>query len=180
VRGIDLSKEQVEQARKKGIGNIKKADLFKYLLKFTNYFQMIIANDIIEHLKKDEVLQFLNLVYCSLAPGGTVLVSAPNAQSLFGSSTVFVDFTHELGFTPESLSQVLRVSNFEDVAIYGEKPIIYDFRSAIRAGLWWCIENILKLYMTIERGTGRGLWKRYNIFEPRMFAIGRSRTGNNS
>ena len=86
-------------------------------------------------------IELLNLVYQALKLGGNVLIGTPNAQSLFGASTTFIDFTHEQGFTSQSLSQILQVGNFEDV------------------------------YVIIERGTGRGLWKRYDIFEPRIFAI---------
>ena len=171
IEGVDLSKEQLEVARKMGIRNLRLADIFKYLPKYPQNFDMIIARDILEHLKKDEIIELLNLVYQALKLGGKVLISTPNAQSLFGASTTFIDFTHEQGFTPQSLSQILRVGNFEDVMVYGEKPIIHDFRSAIRTGLWWCIEKILKLYVIIECGTGRGIWKRYDIFEPRIFAI---------
>lgn len=171
-QGIDLSEEQLELARKVGVNNLKKADLFKYLPKYPESFDMIVANDIIEHLKKDEVLELLDLIFRSLKPFGKVLIATLNTQSLFGSSMLFVDFTHEQGFTPRSLSQVLRVCDFKDVKVYGEKPIAHDFRSGVRVGLWWCITKILKTYRIIERGTGRGLSKPNYIFEPRIFATG--------
>lgn len=40
---------------------------------------MVIALAIIEHLKKDEVLDFLDLIYNSLVPGESILIGAPNA-----------------------------------------------------------------------------------------------------
>ena len=132
---------------------------------------MIIANDIIEHLSKEEILKFLELIYNSLIPGGKVLISTLNTESLFGAATFYIDFTHETGFTPVSLYQIIRTYDFENVTIYGEKPIIYDFKSAIRSVLWWCMKKFLKLFLIIERGTGRGMWKRFYIFEPRIFAV---------
>lgn len=170
--GIDLSREQVEQAQKKGIANVKKADLFKYLLKFPNHFQMIIANDIIEHLKKEEIIKFLDLIYLALKPGGKVIMTTLNSASLFGALLLFDDFTHETGFAPNSLSQVMRVCNFKNIEIIGEKPIIYDFRSMVRSYIWGFLKIIFKSYMLIACGTGRGLWKTSDIFEPRMFAVG--------
>jgi len=172
TKGIDLSSEQLEVARKMGVNNIEKADIFEYLPKHPRSFDMIIANDIIEHLKKDEVLEFLDIIYHSLISGGQVLIGTLNAQSLFGAKTVFIDFTHEQGFTPGSISQVLRVCGFRDVFICGEKPIAYDFRSTMRVWLWWCVVQLLKAYNVIANGTGRGLWKRDDIFEPRIFAVG--------
>jgi cyclopropane fatty-acyl-phospholipid synthase-like methyltransferase len=173
TRGIDLSEEQLEVANKMGVKNLEKADLFEYLPKHPQSFDLVVANDIIEHLKKDEVLEFLDIIYHSLVPGGQLLLGTVNAQSLFGASTVFIDFTHEQGFTTGSLAQVMRVCNFKDVEVYGEKPAAHDFKSAIRCGLWWCTKKILKAYVTIERGTGRKMWKHSDIFEPRIFAVGR-------
>lgn len=173
VKGIDLSSEMVEIARKIGINNAEIADIFEYLPEHLQSFDMVVANDIIEHLNKDEIVKFLDLIHQSLKPGGKVLISTGNAQSLLGASIVFVNFTHETGFTPKSLSQVMRVCGFRDVSIYGEKPIAYDFKSTIRAGLWWGVEKIIKSYVTIADGTGRGLWKRNNIFEKRIFAVGK-------
>jgi len=171
IEGIDLSEEQLEVAKKMKVKNIRMADLFSYLPKYPQSFDMIIACDIIEHLNKDEIVKFLDLMYQSLKVGGKILITTLNVQSLFGASTVYNDFTHEQGFTSSSLSQILRIGNFVDVMVYGERPIIHDFRSTMRAVLWWCIEKILKLYVSIERGTGRGLWKRHNMFEPRIFAV---------
>lgn len=133
-----------------GVKNLLKADLFEYLPEHPQSFDLIVANDIIEHLKKGEVLKFLDLIYESLSAGRRVLISTLNAQCLLGAKIVFIDFTHEQGFTPSSLSQVMRVCNFQDVTVYGEKPIVHDFRSAVRAGLWWCVEKLLKAYVTIE------------------------------
>jgi hypothetical protein len=58
-----------------------------------------------------------------------------------------------------------------NIKIYGDKPAVYDFRSLVRAWLWRITKIVLKLYLIIERGTGRGLWKNPLILEPQMFAI---------
>lgn len=172
IQGIDLSEGQLELARKMELKNIQKADLFEYMPKHPECFDMIVANDIIEHLKKDEILKLLDIIHQSLVPGGRVLISTPNACSLLGAGLIDIDFTHEQGFTPESLRQVLIVCKFEDVSVYGEKPITHDLKSTLRAGLWWCMKKALSFYTIIERGTGRGMWKRGDIFEPRIFAVG--------
>lgn len=173
AQGIDISEEQLQVARKMGIKNLQKANLFDYLPKHPGKFDMVVANDIIEHLKKDEVLEFLDLIFKALKPSGGVLIATLNAQSLFGAKTVFIDFTHEQGFTPGSLSQVMRVCNFKDVKVYGDGPVAYDWRSGLRTILWSLTKEFLKLYSVIERGTGRGMWKHQNIYEPRIFTVGR-------
>jgi len=170
--GIDISEEQIKVAKKIGVKNVQRADLFEYLPHHIESFDMVIANDIIEHFKKDEIIIFLDLIYRSLKKNGILLIGTNNAMSLFSASGVFFDFTHEVGFTPNSLAQIMRVCNFNNVRVYGESPIVYNFLSAIRRLLWFIVTSALKTYITIERGTGRGFKKHKYIFEPRMFAIG--------
>jgi len=175
ISGIDISPEQIKAAETKGIKNIKVGDIFGFLPEHKAEFDVIIANDIIEHFLKDEILHFLDLIYGALKPGGIAIISTMNSSSLFGSNVTFIDFTHETGLTPESLKQVMRVCNFEPV-VYGEKPVIYGFKSAARACLWWIMDKVLRMLYIIERGTGSGVWKTDYIFEPRMFAVGRKKS----
>lgn len=170
--GIDLGHEQLESASKAGVKNLLKADLFEYLPQHLQSFDLIVANDIIEHLKKDEVLKFLDCIYASLKPNGQAIIATANAGSLFGSKAMYIDFTHEQIFTPTSISQVMRICGFKDVVVSGEKPVAYDIKSAIRSVLWRGLKMLLKIYVAIETGTGRGIWKQSNIFEPRMFVAG--------
>ncbi|MDD5439062.1 MAG: class I SAM-dependent methyltransferase [Candidatus Omnitrophica bacterium] len=175
TKGIDLSAEQLAVANKMGVQNLEQVDLFEYLAKHPATFDVIIANDIIEHFYKDEILKFLDALYAALKPGGMVVIATLNASSLFGANGMYIDFTHEVGFTPESFMHVMRVCNFEDVKTYGESPVVYDLRSGIRASLWWLMQKVVKAYLDIERGRGRNLWKRIDIFESRMFAVGRKK-----
>lgn len=172
TEGIDVSSEQLDIARKHGIKNVKEADFFEYLPQHPNTFDVVIANDIIEHLKKEEVLHFLDIVHCALNLGGIVLISTINVSSIFGARLRYIDFTHEVGFTPESLMQVMRVCGFENVKTYGESPVAHDFLSSIRLTLWIVMKSIMKAYLIIEGGTGRSVFQRQNIFESRMFAVG--------
>jgi len=172
TQGIDISQEQLDVAEKMGVKNLQKEDFGEYLPKCLGKFDMIIANDIIEHLTKDEVLNFLDTIYNSLKPRGHILIGVPNVQCLFSGKPRYCDFTHEQGFTPGSLSQVLRICDFQNIKVYGEEPVIHDLRSFIRAMLWQIVKSILKVYLIIESGTGRGLWKKDYILEPKMFAVG--------
>ena len=177
ARGIDISEEQLEVARQVGVKNVEVGDFTILLSQHKEEFDFISANDVIEHLKKDEVLELLDLVYAALKPGGTTFMMTPNAASLFGSRLAFIDFTHETPFTAESLAQVLRVAGFEDVAVYGEKPIAHSLGSAARTIMWKLLKNIVKGYLLIEGSIGFGLWKREVILEPRMFVVGRKPSG---
>jgi cyclopropane fatty-acyl-phospholipid synthase-like methyltransferase len=170
LAGIDISQEQLEIARKMGVSEVQKMDMFKFLAKHKGKYELIIANDIVEHLTKNEVIKFLDAVFAALRPGGRVIINTENAASLFGASRVFIDFTHEQGFTPISLSQVLRVCGFDQVRIYPNSPV-HNFSSWVRVQLWKVVEGILKMFLAIECGLGRGMKKRDILLEPRMFAV---------
>ncbi|NTV51534.1 MAG: class I SAM-dependent methyltransferase [Candidatus Firestonebacteria bacterium] len=175
LAGIDISQEQLEIARNMGVTEVQKADMFKFLAKHKGKYALVIANDIVEHLTKNEVIQFLDAILASLRPGGKVIINTENAASLFGSSRVFIDFTHEQGFTPISLSQVLRVCGFEGVRIYPNSPV-HSFSSWVRVRLWKVAEGILRAFLAVECGLGKGLKKRDIILEPRIFAVAQKAT----
>lgn len=171
-RGIDLGDEQLEIARKMGVKNVEKGNFFEYLKKSENQFYIIVASHIIEHLKKEEALEALDLIYKSLKPKGKILLFTPNAASLLGIWLTFSDFTHELVFTSQSVAQLLRVCNFSNLKIYGFGPVIYDFRSGIRTILWNILKMGLKFCFIIERGTGRSIWASKPIFESTILGVG--------
>ncbi|MDQ7780833.1 MAG: class I SAM-dependent methyltransferase [Planctomycetota bacterium] len=171
--GIDLARDQVEMARRMGVKNVEQCDVFKYLPERPGVFDMITANHFLEHLTKDEVLLFLDNCARALKPGGRLIVSTPNAASLFGPKHAYGDFTHEQAFTPGSLTQVLAVGGFCDIQVQGEKPIVYDTRSAVRALLWPLARTMLKCLCVIEQGMARGVHQVGDVFEPCMFAVAR-------
>lgn len=171
IKGIDISKIQVEIAKTIGLAEVEEANLFEYLRCHPEEYEMVVANDIIEHLTKEEVFTFLDIIYSAIKPGGRVLISTINASSFFGPYVVYIDFTHELGFTVTSLTQVLRVCGFDDVKVFGNSPIVHDFKSFVHSTLWSIRRKILGFYHLLEFGTGRGIWKFPIIFEPTMFAV---------
>jgi 2-polyprenyl-3-methyl-5-hydroxy-6-metoxy-1,4-benzoquinol methylase len=156
VYGIDLSEKQLKMARKMGVIEVEQADLFEYLPHCPGKYEMIIANEIIKHLTKEEVLKFLDTLYLALQPGGRVLIGTPNSASLFGATGICSDFTREQGFTPTSLTQVLGVCGFENVEIYGDGPVAHDFKSTLRVFLWKIVKGVLRSYLIVEGGQGRG------------------------
>jgi len=175
IRGIDIAEKQLEIAKSMGISEVEKADIFEYLPAHKENFDVVVAFDIIEHLKKDEVFKLLDAIRESLRPQGVVIIHTINASSLFVARSVYCDFTHEVCFTAISLLTVLRVCGFVDVKVFGDEPIAYDLRSLLRVIFWKLIKNILKTYCLIETGSGRGLWKREDVFEPMMYAVARKK-----
>jgi len=156
VEGIDISSEQIEAGRKLGIKNIYQADIKNFSAK-TEY-DAIFMRDILEHFSKEEILDILELVYKSLKKNGRLIVQTLNAENLFWGRLRCGDFTHELAFTADSLKQTLKLTGFQNISVYAQRPAIHGVKSLIRAILWRLIELKIRIYLLIETGSGKGIF----------------------
>ena len=124
IEGIDLSEDAVDFSKKyTGLSTIYKADLFEYLPKNKEKYDLIIMKAVLEHIPKKDILKTIKLIHSSLKKGGIALIAVPNMDWISATHERYMDFTHEVGFTKESLYDVCKLV-FEDVTI---KPLIYDF-----------------------------------------------------
>ncbi len=115
--GVDLSRQDLDVAQHVvPQAQLFYQDAFDYLDNNPNKFDLIILKALIEHIKKDKILLFLEKINNSLTPHGKVLIDVQNSAWIFGLHDRYVDFTHEVGFTKESLHQVM-VLNFDNVQV---------------------------------------------------------------
>lgn len=153
--GVDRSAEQVEAARRLGIDGIQQGDLQATLRALPDCsFDVIIAFDVLEHFTKDELIVLLEQVYRVLREGGRLIIHAPNGESPFANRILFGDFTHELAFTRESITQLLMTCGFRQVGCYEDRPVVHGLKSAVRRGLWSVIRGVWRFYLVIETGSG--------------------------
>lgn len=154
IFGIDISREQTDIAiRNLGDDKVETADAFEFLKNKKDIFDMIIALDLIEHFEKEEILELLQLIYQALKPKGCLLLSVPNAGTLFAGSIRYGDFTHEIAFTRTSLSQVLRLSGFKTIQFLKTEPIVHNFRSLVKFLIWKFIKQLIKIYFLVVTGS---------------------------
>ncbi len=158
VFGVENSEEQIEAAKRLRILGIEKARLKEFLKNKKEIYDTIFLKDVIEHFDKEEALAILEMAFTSLKKGGKLIIQTPNAESPFGARYRYYDFTHEIGFTPTSLSQILKVVGFKKINFYPEGPVAHGIKSLIRWVLWKGIEVILRWYLLIETGSGKGLF----------------------
>jgi len=163
--GIDISKEQIKLGIKLGINNIKQVDLFKFLKDKKEKYDIIFARDLVEHFKKEEILDLLNLFYKSLRQKGKAIIQVPNAEGPFGTHYLYSDFTHELAFTERSLNQIFKLMGFNHIHCYSVPPPQVGLISRGRFFLWKIIEGMLRFYTLIEIGSPRGIFTRNIICE---------------
>jgi len=115
--GVDLSPDDLTIA--KAIvpeAHLFYQDAFDFLDANQNKFDLIVLKALIEHIRKDQILLLLEKINKSLTSNGLVLVDVYNAAWIFALHDRYMDFTHEIGFTQESLRQVMLCS-FKEVTV---------------------------------------------------------------
>lgn len=115
--GIDISEQQSEYCKKNVTERVENVDTFLYLEGKDNSYDVITANDLIEHISKDNVISFLSLINKALKPGGVCIMKTPNLGNPFTLFLRYKDFTHATGFTETSFYQVFWTSGFRDIDI---------------------------------------------------------------
>lgn len=110
IYGIDLSTEDVHAAKTRwGMPNIFVADVQEFLHQSTLKFDVIFSKDVLEHIEKQKLSGLIAEIKNALNPGGMALFQVPNMDWLYSSHERYMDLTHEVGFTPQSLGQLLRL-----------------------------------------------------------------------
>jgi len=168
VIGIDISKENVSFCEKMGF-NVKMADARTYLNERDKEFSLVVFNEVIEHLEKQEVFDMLDAMKHSLKENGILLIKTPNMSNPYISLTSrYSDFTHTIGFTEISLKQVLNAVGFSEVNIVGTDIYVFNPLVNVLAGV---ISKLvcLRLYLTSYL-FGR---KYVKIFQKNLLAIAR-------
>jgi 2-polyprenyl-3-methyl-5-hydroxy-6-metoxy-1,4-benzoquinol methylase len=115
--GIDLSKQQVDYVKKNLTNNVFAADAFDFL-KTAGGFDLIVIHDVIEHIAKDRLFDFLRLVSASLKGGGKIFIRTDNMANPFSLKSRYIDITHEIGFTEYSLDAVLTTAGFRNIELF--------------------------------------------------------------
>jgi SAM-dependent methyltransferase len=168
IVGVDRSPQQVDAARRLGIKDVHQGDLVEAISSMPeSSLDAVVTFDVIEHFRKDELAGFVDHVLRALRAEGRWIIHSPNGESPLGSRMRYWDFTHEMAFTRESISQLLLSSGFSRVYCYEDGPVLHGALSGVRWLLWKVIRTGLRLWLAIETGdTGRGA-----IFTQNLFAV---------
>jgi 2-polyprenyl-3-methyl-5-hydroxy-6-metoxy-1,4-benzoquinol methylase len=120
VEGIDSFPEKIAYATSRNL-NCKVAFAFDYLAECEDQsFDLIFCEQELNHLTKDEILEFLSLCRRKIRPGGRFVCFALNgANPITGAEALAQNFDHQNSFTEYSLNQVLRHAGFTDANVFG-------------------------------------------------------------
>lgn len=127
--GVDIAPEAIRYCLDKGISKVK---FIKDLMEFLStapQFDLIVLNDVIEHLSKDEIVNIFSKIGEKLTVGGQVIVKTGNMSSMAGLRIRYNDFTHTAGFTEYSLKQVLFFAGFRQTLV---APFVFPRNSVTR------------------------------------------------
>jgi 2-polyprenyl-3-methyl-5-hydroxy-6-metoxy-1,4-benzoquinol methylase len=164
--GVDRSAQEVEVARKLGVANLHCVEAHEFLRGSLNEFDFISAIDVLEHIPKSEIPEFLDLVRAALRPGGRFLCQVPNLAASY-NPLFYMDFSHETPFTPSSLKQILELTDFAHVQVFPMGPVVHGAKSAVRCVIWKAISAVLRFVQTVEGGPRDPL---HSIFTAAIFA----------
>lgn len=145
---IDISKDVCNHVKKMGFACDLVEDSSEYLKAHKDQFDLVVLNDVLEHVPKSEIVIFVKSILSSLRPKGKLLIKVPNAQSPHFSVGRYGDLTHEQSFTESSFAQLFIASGFKKYFFIAEKiPFKLGIKSflaiyVIKPFYFWWIRKI--------------------------------------
>lgn len=117
VLGIDSYPEKIEYALAKKL-NCKTAHAFDFLNNNKIRFDVIVAEQEINHLTKSEIFTFLELCRNNLNEGGVLIIHSLNGSNpITAADAIAQNFDHYNIFNEYSLRQVLEYCSFSKITI---------------------------------------------------------------
>ncbi|MGO9455396.1 MAG: class I SAM-dependent methyltransferase [Candidatus Binataceae bacterium] len=153
LRGVDQSLEQIVAAQTYGITEVIRGDCLEFLGDEADQsLDAVISLDLIEHFDKPELCGLVIEVARVLKPNGRWIIHCPNGESPLGGRVRYGDFTHEQGFTQDSLRQLLYAYGFARVECFEDGPLAHGVKSGLRFVLWRAIHLALRICLVAETG----------------------------
>lgn len=168
VTGIDSFPDKIAHAKKHGL-NCKVATAFEHIESSVEPFDAIFCEQELNHLTKEEMLEFLALCCAKLRPGGVLIVHGLNgANPITGAEALAQNFDHYNTFTEYTLRQVLEYTHFEGIKVF---PLnLYVF---YRNPLNYVLMAMSALYTAFFRMSFIMYGKKNRIFTKKIGAVAR-------
>ncbi len=143
--GVEVGKEENKFLNSKDL-NVSQLDIFDFLEKDPNKYDLITRFDVFEHFKKNERIGLGPFIKDKLKSTGILVVRVPNAEAIFKGSIMYGDFTHETFFTKRSLIQLFNAFSFLSVDVYP----VYNFGGTWKAKIAkYLYMGYVSLYKTL-------------------------------
>ncbi len=149
IAGVDIDKEALREAKKKGI-IVERANLDDYLPFREAFFDVVISNQVIEHLFYP--VRFMREIYRILRPDGYAVISTENLASWDNILALF------FGYTPFSMqfdSGLRKIGN--PLSPYEKETSKSQFHPHVRILAWNGLVELAKFVgFKVERDVGSG------------------------
>lgn len=151
-KGINIGKSQISFCKKYIDDNVEEADVFEYLKHNNHKYDVIVMNDVLEHIAKVNVVELMKNMHNALKQDGKVIIKTPNMSNPFGLVSRYQDFTHETGYNEYSLMYIINASGFKKISLYPEFYGKLGFSRRIMNFIRSFIYQIFRLFCFIDRG----------------------------
>lgn len=148
VLGIDSDPEKVKYALKRGL-NCKTEEALIFLENSKNRFDVIIAEQEINHLTMKEILKFLELCQKNLSKDGILIIHSINgANPITGTESLTQNIDHYNAFTEYSLRQVLEYANFHEIRVFPLNLYVFHENPLNYVGI--LVEKLFTLFFILS------------------------------
>ena len=171
VLGVDfeISRDLVDIGIKEKLNLITVESINKFLKKNDQTFDVIFLLDVLEHIPINDQIEFLSQIRRSLNEKGFLIIQVPNANSIISNRIRYIDWTHKISFTEDSLNFILKQSNFQKILI---KEIRYHYQenNLLKKIIVNFIKRIIRsfykilLYSELDRSTIKNINLSPNLF----------------
>jgi 2-polyprenyl-3-methyl-5-hydroxy-6-metoxy-1,4-benzoquinol methylase len=162
VNGVEIGEEQNQFLKDKGF-NVIKSDIVDFLKTTNHKYSLITMFDVLEHFRKDEIVELIPLLKNILSDNGILIVRVPNGEAMYKGGIMYGDFTHETFFSARSLKQVFRLYDFGEIDVFPVYPIKHSFKSTIRYYGYKFYEFFYKVGIIFEMGQASDFISSQNI-----------------
>jgi len=84
-------------------------------------FDLIVLQDVLEHLPLEKSCSLFKAFHNALAVGGRVLIRVPNMSSPWGARLFYGNFDHITAFSPDRIREFAALTDFHVVSLVGQK-----------------------------------------------------------
>lgn len=152
LTGIDMCESNIQIARKRNrsiqyiIG-----DGIEFLKNSSEKYDIIYCRAVLEHMDKEDVMEAIWEMKRHCSDRGGVLIDVPNMDWIWATHERYMDFTHECGFTEESLIEILK-PHFKSIQIsYEDTSYNTNMRRRIARYILWKLYHDGGIGISYER-----------------------------
>ncbi len=163
LTGVDCDEGQIAACRNKGLDARLTPDTVAFLNSNPSSYRTILAFDVIEHNPVSDQMAFVQALAMALMPGGRLICTVPNANSVLGTRWRYNDLQHHCSFTENSLEVLLHEGGLTEIVVSAveplQRPSNYWIPFLSGARHWWAFRFFRfwrRLEMMAELGPEQG------------------------